>query len=372
MKITLPSFLYGAYEDGEEFYDPPSNSRSDLTIFRWEPKDINEWSSLIQEVDEVSLGHASEWFVAIGAAYGHLPIYLRIRDKQSRAAVLPAFFIRSRLFGSVVTSMPFLDTGGPCGLSPALNQILVQSLVETARRLGALRVELRCAQPLDLPIPASMDKVSLVLPLCHDPDILWKKLNAKVRNQIRKAQRSGLVAEIGGKEILAEFYKIFSINMRDLGSPVHSKRFFESLLDAFGSKARIVIVRDKATPIAGLFAIAIKDTIFVPWASALKRYRPLCSNMLLYWEIIRRTCMEGFRKFDFGRSSRDSSTYRFKRQWGAQEVQLYWYTIPVNEQADRIQARNDGRKLIFSRVWRHLPLRITQQIGPSIRKNITL
>jgi serine/alanine adding enzyme len=371
MKISLPSYLHDAYIQKEERKDVQNKSYPRLRVFRWEPKDRNEWFTLNQGTDETNLGHAPEWFVVIRQSYGHLPLYLRIQDEQNHAAVLPAFFIR-RFFGSVVTSMPFLDTGGPCGSSPALTRLLIESLREHAKRLRASHIELRCIQPLDLPVPASRDKVSLVLPVCDDPNILWKNLNAKVRNQIRKAERSGLVADIGGKEKLAEFFTVFSINMRDLGSPVHSKLFFESLLDAFGNKARIVIVRDKTVPVAGLVAIAIKDTVFVPWASALKQYRPLCPNMLLYWETIRKASIERFRKFDFGRSSRNSSTYQFKKQWGAKDAQLYWYTIPVYEQPDRTTVGNDWHKAIFSRLWRHLPLSMTQQIGPYIRKNITL
>ncbi|MDH3444306.1 MAG: aminoacyltransferase, partial [Deltaproteobacteria bacterium] len=272
MKITETMLSQQAVHDKETRSDATASLSSNLSVSRCDPTDRGEWSALINQVKEANLGHAPEWFAAIKSAYGHSPIYQRVGDGQNVTAAMPAFFIRSRIFGSVVTSMPFLDTGGPCGTSPALNRTLVDSLVEEAKRLGASRVELRCTQELDLPVPASTDKVSLVLPLCDDSDNLWKQFNAKVRNQIRKAERSGLGIEIGGKEKLEEFYEIFSVNMRDLGSPVHSKGFFASLLDAFGSKVKIVIVRYKSVPIGGLVAIAFKDTVFVPWASSLKQY----------------------------------------------------------------------------------------------------
>ena len=94
--------------------------------------------------------------------------------------------------------------------------------------------------------------------------------------------------------------------------------------------------------------------------------------MLLYWETIRTACTEGFRKFDFGRSSRDSNTYRFKRQWGAIEEHLYWYTLPVDAHLSVDQSGEDRRKAIFAQVWQRLPLNVTRWLGPRLRKYITL
>ena len=43
-------------------------------------------------------------------------------------------------------------------------------------------------------------------------------------------------------ELLDDFYDVFLINMRDLGSPVHSKKLMKNVLEEFPDKARIVIV----------------------------------------------------------------------------------------------------------------------------------
>lgn len=368
MKANEPSLALRFYEEMEN----PVRSESHLSIFRWQPTDGDQWSAMTQQLDQANVAHAPEWFAAIQSAYGHSPLYLQAEDGRGQAAILPAFFIRSRLFGSVVTSMPFLDTGGPCSSSQALAHALVGSLVEEAKRLGASRVELRCTQAMDLSGPGNLEKMNLVLPLPNNPDSLWKQFDAKVRNQIRKAERSGLSVEFGGKEKLSEFYKVFIVNMRDLGSPVHAQGFFQAILGAFGGSARIAIVYKDALPIGGLVALAFKDTIVVPWASSLREYFSLCPNMLLYWETIRTACMEGFGKFDFGRSSRDSNTYRFKRQWGALEEQLYWYTIPIDARSSENHSEDDRRKAIFAQVWQRLPLSVTRWVGPRLRKYITL
>jgi FemAB-related protein (PEP-CTERM system-associated) len=327
------------------------------------------------------LAHAPEWAAVIQRAYGHEPLYLAARDGGGRTAVLPAFVVRRPFFGTAVTSMPFLDGGGPCSDSPEVAGSLVEMLADEARRLGAAFVELRCSQRLPIAWDPSEQKVNLTLPLPSNPDVLWRELDKSVRNQVRKAERSGLSVDFGGAEYLDAFYATFASRMRELGSPVHNRRFFRAIVDEFGSQVRVGLVRRGGVPVGGLIALSFRETLTVPWASCLSEYRSLCPNMLLYWETIRAACLEGFRRFDFGRSSRGSGTYRFKRQWGAEESPLFWYTIPINarvnesddgsECAERDRAAGGpGRGLAswVTTAWQHLPLAVTRCVGPQIRR----
>jgi FemAB-related protein (PEP-CTERM system-associated) len=346
---------------------PSSNVRITLC----QPEVNNAWSAFIHERDDANLGQAPQWYTVIRQAYCHKPLYFQAEDTAGVGGILPTFLIRSWVFGTVITSMPFLDVGGPCGSSAVIAGALVSRLIEEATCYGAGLVELRCTKPLDLPVQATGDKVNLSLPLPKDPDRLWLQLDAKVRNQIRKAERSGLSIEFGNTEKLGEFYSIFAENMRDLGSPVHAMGFFQAILDAFGEKASVVLVRKDTQAIGGLFALSHKDSLIVPWASSLREYFSLCPNMLLYWETLRMACLNGFRIFDFGRSSRDGGTYRFKRQWGAVEEPLFWYSIPLGTHPRKHLSQTDGRGVILARLWRSLPLHVTRWLGPKIRKSLT-
>jgi FemAB-related protein (PEP-CTERM system-associated) len=276
--------------------------------------------------------------------------------------------VRRPLFGTAVTSMPFLDGGGPCTSSVDVEQRLVESLIAEARRLGARSIELRASRRLDIPWKPAEHKVNMTLPLPPSGDQLWRQLDRGVRNQLRKAERSGLSVDFGGAEKLDAFYTIFAIRMRELGSPVHDRAFFRAIVHEFGAQARLGLVWKGTTPIGGLLALAFRDTLTVPWASCLHEYKTLCSNMLLYWETIRSGCAQGFRRFDFGRSSRGSGTYRFKRQWGAVESPLFWYTIPIHGRVQPAPA-DDGRVATYlTNAWRRLPLTVTRGVGPLIRR----
>jgi FemAB-related protein (PEP-CTERM system-associated) len=362
---------------------------SEVMLSRLAPQRSSALRAWMQTLDDgasaAALAHAPEWFDVIRDAYGHEPLYLAAEDQDGRRAVLPSFIVRRPLGGTVVTSMPFLDSGGPCGALPSLSAPLLERLIREARTIGASRIELRCVAALPVEagshssLPAGSDgarlhKVNMTLALPSDAGLLWRRVGNSVRNQVRKAERSGLTIESGGAEKLAPFYDVFAARMHDLGSPVHGRRFLGAVLESFGTRARVVLARQGSATIGGLIAIRFKDRVAVPWAACLEPYFALCPNMLLYWNALRTACAEGIRHFDFGRSTRGSGTYRFKRQWGAEEQQLFWYTIALRRQrheSSEPRASVASADSFAATAWRHLPLSVTRQLGPHIRKYLT-
>lgn len=344
------------------------NRGIDAEVTLWKPAN----AEIIEHVEEVRLAHAPVWYEILWRAYNHTPLYIKAEDAQGHIGMLPAFVISRPFLGKVVTSMPFLDSGGPCYSDPSLAYALIEALVERAGDHGARHVELRSAVPFDLAVPVSQDKVNMVLPLPNDPEELWRSIKGKVRNQVRKAEKSGLTVEFGGAEKLDGFYDVFAINMRDLGSPVHAKRFFQAILNAFDRDARIGLVRHGEQVVGGLVALAFRDTLTVPWASCLRDYFHLCPNMILYWQTLRLACLEGFDKFDFGRSTRNVGTYRFKKQWGAQEEQLFWYRIPLSKRGTT-DSHGGAFRLSSLAVdaWKKLPLGLANRLGPKVRQYLT-
>jgi hypothetical protein len=91
--------------------------------------------------------------------------------------------------------------------------------------------------------------------------------------------------------------------------------------------------------------------------------------MLLYWELLKRSIERGQQVFDFGRSSRDSGTYRFKKQWGARPSQAEWqYYLRAGKVTDMRTDNPRYQRLI--RIWQRLPVRLTRLLGPAIVRGI--
>ena len=220
----------------------------------------------------------------------------------------------------------------------------------------------------------------MILDLPESSEALLAGFKSKLRSQIRKPIKEGLAVKVGGLELLDSFYKVFCINMRDLGSPVHSRLFIGRVLEEFPEDSRICAVFNGDTPLAAGIIIGFNGTVYNPWASSLKKYGRLSPNMLLYWTMLQYASDNGYRSFDFGRSSIEESTYKFKEQWGAKPKQLHWYYIYLDKpehahsgrepQADAVDAKSQFGLAI--RVWRKMPVSLTQILGPPLRKYIGL
>lgn len=202
-------------------------------------------------------------------------------------------------------------------------------------------------------------------------DAYWKSLDAKVRNQVRKAEKSGVTVKWGREDRLDEFYEVFCVNMRDLGSPTHAKAFFAAVLRHFPG-ASIGTAHREGKCIGGLFRILWKDELVIPWASTLKDERVHCPNNALYWEAIRFAFERGCARVDFGRSTREEGTYRFKKQWLARESSLYRYQFDDKGHfLERSWHVSQGKLGWTRNVWAKLPLRLANSLGPMLRGSIS-
>ena len=186
---------------------------------------------------------------------------------------------------------------------------------------------------------------------------------------MRKAEKAGLTTEVGGVEELDAFYSVFARNMRDLGTPVYSRRFFAAILSAFPDTARVFVVRLGSLPIAAAITIQWRDSIEVPWASSLRAHSDKSPNMLLYWTMLKTAIGAGASRFDFGRSTPDEGTFHFKRQWGAVPQPLVWEYAGLDGAPPDQSPKNPRFRLAIA-LWQRLPLAVANRIGPIVVRNI--
>jgi hypothetical protein len=209
--------------------------------------------------------------------------------------------------------------------------------------------------------PGGRHRVDLVLPLAPNEQAQWEGLRAKVRNQVRKAEKEGVQIAGGSPERLCEqFYEVFR---------VHAESFFATAAASFGPRLRFVVARLGERPIGGLVAIRFAGKVTVSWAASLRSELRRCPNNLTYWEALRWAIEEGAEEFDFGRSPPGSGTYRFKRGWGAVEHPLPWVRLRADGAPLPIRSTGDRRVLErLSRLWMRLPVSTASRLGPRIRR----
>ena len=271
--------------------------------------------------------------------------------------------------------MPFLDYGGilidtDAGDPAEVTGALLDAALDTARSRHARSLGLRQFHPIALTAPVTDDRVTMLLPL-STADAAWKALPSERRNRVRKGEKSGLSAVWGGAELLAGFYDVFAANMRDLGSPVHSRGFFGAMLEGLGDGARVLQVRDRdGRPVGAAVCLFFRDTIAVPWVSSRRDAFALCPNFVLYWEVIRFGCEHGYRTLDLGRSFKNAGTFEFKRQWGAAPHPLPWIFRDLVPGAPPSVDRDSSRFHRLVDLWKRLPVPVANLAGPWVRRQL--
>jgi FemAB-related protein (PEP-CTERM system-associated) len=266
--------------------------------------------------------------------------------------------------------MPYFNYGGVCADDEEGRDLLIAEAVRIAGHLGARYIEFRQEKPLNNGFPKKTSKVSMRLALPSSTDDLWNSFPSKLRSQIRRPQKLGMNVRIGREDELNSFYQVFSVCMRDLGTPVYPKHFFRTVLERWPDSTWICSVYRGKDPMASGFLAAFKDKMEIPWAASLRRYNSLSPNMLLYWSCLEFSCSQGFRVFDFGRSTAGESTYKFKEQWGAIPYSMYWhYWMPDGGALPEVNPRNPKYRLAIE-MWKRLPLPLTRLLGPRIVRNI--
>ncbi len=331
--------------------------------------------------------HDPRWLHVLHDALGHRPMVLVAREaaeSQSGGAAsaaaegaivgyLPLALVASRLFGRFLVSLPYLNRAGVVATDPAIAAQLIERAVALAGELNTKYLELRHGGATNHPsLGASRcDKHRMVLKLPENEEALMKAVGPKVRNLIRKGDKHSLSIRWGGREVLDDFYGVFSVNMRDLGTPVYPRELFGQIVDRFGGEAELCVVDIEGQVIAGALLVHddARKMTQVPSASALREFNHTSANMWMYSKLLLRAMERGSERFDFGRSSEGSGTYNFKRQWGAEPEATVWqYHVRQGDIGSmRPDSPKNQRRIA---IWQKLPVWLTRVVGPRIVRGI--
>ena len=334
------------------------------------------------DIDRFVVGHAHgyayqrpAWCMAVQQAYGGKAWVLMAKDSDSRiSSVMQLSVHRGLSMRQSLHSLPYCDFGGAVGGDEQLRAEFVDFAKGKARelRIGKLDINELGGEAESV---KQGEKVSVQMPLPDTFDELWRGFKAKLRSQVRKAEKNGLTFEFGSDSVaLRRFYGVYSRNMRDLGSPPHSYRWFRALQDSFADDMLVGVVLQGDRCVGAGLILAAGQNVSIPWASTLREANRLAPNMLLYCELLRVAIERGATVFDFGRSEIDAGTFKFKRQWGGRARELRWRKYDCATGAllhSAASASLSGRQAI-EKVWRRLPVPLATCVGSRMRRFISL
>jgi FemAB-related protein (PEP-CTERM system-associated) len=327
-----------------------------------------EWDDFARRQTGFTHFHLSRWRDVIREVFGHECLYFVARDGSALAGILPLVRVKSRLFGHYLVSMPFLNYGGPLGTNDGIRALAAHA-TEIAKRDQVKLLELRSRVELPIDLEASHRKITVVPDLEATPERTFKGFDSKLRSQIRRPQKEGVVVKFGSDQV-EPFFRVFAHHMRDLGTPAQPLRLFETIARTFPDDSWFSCAYLRDEPVACGCGFQFGSEFEMTWASSLRRFNRESPNMAVYWATMERAIGLGLTQFNFGRCTPGSGTHKFKRQWGGRDEPLWWYGLSRDAQGATTPSPNEGAFSWGPRLWRHLPEKVATAIGPAIVRYI--
>ena len=318
-----------------------------------------------------------EWREIIEKSFAHKPYYIVALENNNIVGVLPLFHVKSLIFGNSLISIPYTNAGGALANSQEIINKLINFTKDLGEKLSVSYLELRFREKLDttyLPyLTEQIEKVTMILPFQSTTDETFNSFSTKLRSQIRRPEKAEVqvktYAQTNLKQGINLFYKVFSKHMRDLGTPTYPQKFITSICEQFNTQATIFIAFLEAKPIAAGLTISRAEYSEILLASSLKEYNNISPNMLMYWHAMQHASQKQQAKFfDFGRTSKDSGTYKFKKQWGSIEKQLYWYSYCYGKKEKPNTSASNSKFSLLQKCWKKLPLPLANLLGRIVTK----
>lgn len=341
-----------------------------MKILHCTAADANAWDAFLEEAPGASFYHLFAWKEINETCFGHRCYYLAAVESDRIVGVFPLVYVKSRLFGKILCSMPFVNFGGPCAPSEEAERTLLLEAKSIVRRNDADYLEIRGTRKAAAELPTSEHKVSMTIDLAPDPDVLWKAFHTKHRTEIRHSYKQDLHVSHGGPEYLDVFYDILSEGWKSLGTPLYDKYYFRHLFSSFPESIRIFIAFHREVPISAAMNGYYKKRVEGMWLGNRSGNRGISPGYVLYWEMIKHACENGFERFHLGRSTVQTGGEYFKKKWNAYPTQLYWqYILGKRKGIPDLNVENPKYRLAID-AWKKMPGSMTSFLGPFLAKNI--
>jgi FemAB-related protein (PEP-CTERM system-associated) len=324
-----------------------------------------EWDRFVMSSASGTIFHLSGWRRIVGEILGHRCSCLVARRGDRITGVFPIGWIRNRIFGDCLVSLPLAVYGGICADDPDSYFGLLRAGSELADRLGVKYLELRnSAEPFPTSLPRRDLYVTFTQDLTPGPDKLLAGLPRDTRYAVRKSQKAGL--EWTEDLTDAEFYEIYARSVHRLGTPVFSRELFTRLRTVFPRQTRLFGVRKGKTAVAGVLCLYFRDQVLPYYGGALAEYYRDSPNNFMYWNLMVQSCHEGLRQFDFGRSKRGTGSYQFKSAWSMKVTGLpYRYHLVRAKEVPHLSPVDRKFQLPVA-VWKRMPYSWTKVLGPRL------
>lgn len=328
-------------------------SISELSDNRFE-----EWNAFVQSRNEGTFFHLAQWKTIIEQSFGCQTFYMIEESAGAITGILPLALVKRPVFGPVLISNPLCVHGGGLGECNAL----IEAAAQKADQLGVEYLELRNSRKNEQDWPISDRFFTFERPLSEDNEENLKAIPRKQRAEVRKGIKANLKTK--RNQDIESFFKVYATSVRNLGTPVFSKKYLKNLIEIFGDQCEITSIYSQENLLTSVLSFKYQNRILPYYGGGYPEARNYSAYPYMYWKVMERAAEEGYRVFDFGRSMKDSGAYSFKKNFGFDPAPLsYQYHLVRAKEMPDMDPDNPRNKFIVN-MWKKLPVPIANKIGP--------
>jgi FemAB-related protein (PEP-CTERM system-associated) len=328
-----------------------------------------QWDAFVLAAEGGTFFHRAGWRTIFSDVFRLNPHFLLAERDGTIVGVLPLVHQKSMLFGNAMIAAPFCVEGGTLAADDEARTALDNAAIALMQEKGAASLEFRSRKATREGWAVRKDLyATFSRPLSESDDENLKAIPRKQRAVVRKTLQGSLTSEIDRDA--ARLFRVYSESVRNLGTPVFPRKYFEALLQVFGADCDIVTILDAGEPVSAVMNFYFRDTVLPYYGGGTTAARRSGANDFLYWETMRRAALRGFRRFDFGRSKAGTGAFAFKKNWGFEPdwLEYEFYLKPGTEMPEKNP--NNPKFAPLIEIWKKLPLPVANFIGPFLVRSL--
>jgi FemAB-related protein (PEP-CTERM system-associated) len=327
------------------------------------------WDAYVLAAPKATFFHRAGWQPVLRDVFRHDTHFLQAQRAGRIVGVLPLAHVKSFLFGSALTSLPFAVYGGVVADDDESAAALEAEAQRLAQRLSVQHLELRNLEPRHADWPKQDLYVTFRKPILPEEEANMLAIPRKQRAMVRKGIKNGLRSDIDAG--VDRFFALYADNVHRHGTPAMPKRYFQALRDRFGDDCDVLTVTTPdGRPISSVMSFYFRDEVLPYYAGDDEAARDLAGNDFKYWELMRRSCARGLKLFDYGRSKQGTGSYAFKKNWGFEPQPLHYeYCLYKRDAVPQNNPNNAKFKLLIE-TWRRLPIGMANWLGPFVVRSL--
>lgn len=287
----------------------------------------DDWNEVVRASPYGTIFHTFEWIEILEKQYKIQKIPLGIFENGDLIGIFPSFFQRKAFLKILVSPLHEAATpyGGPIVDKNKINDVI--TLFDTYSEFADY-YDITFAPKYNLnekqhDTSHFVERKTYILNLDHPLDLIWKNLNKKCRNAIRKAENNNItVVEGDSKQDLEDFWKMTEVTFHKWGtkSPI-SIDYVKAVFDVLYPKKqfKMIFAEHDGERIGGAIILSFADRMYYWQGASYPEYYQFAPNNLIQWYIIEWALKNGFRTYDM-LGANIPSIAKFKGSFGGDLV----------------------------------------------------